>query len=110
DQDPRTGVYVTRITDRSYIKVSGVDFGTAGAKSFTASVANGTPGSAIELHADAVDGPLLGTLAVGETGPKGQWREETAAVSNATGTHDLYLVFTGKSDQLFDFDYWRFGR
>ncbi len=93
-QDGHTGVYVTRITDGSYIKVSGVDFGAAGAKSFVASVANGMPGSTIELHADRVDEQLLGTAQVGAAGG-GRWRDATAAIARATGVRNLYLVFRG---------------
>lgn len=108
-QDERTGVYVTRVTDRSYIKVAGVDFGKAGAKQFIARVANGTPKSSIELHLDRIDGPLIGTLPVGETGVPGQWQEKTATVSNATGIHDLYMAFKGGNERsMFDFDYWQF--
>ncbi|MGU3314976.1 glycoside hydrolase family 43 protein [Sphingomonas sp. M6A6_1c] len=104
-------VYVTRATDRSYIKVAGVDFGTPGAKHFTAAVARGTADARIELHADAVDGPLLGTLPVGVTGAGGQWQQRTTDVAGANGVHDLYLVFRGKSPgSLLDVDYWRFDR
>lgn len=108
-QDDRTGVYVTRITDRSYIKVAGVDFGKAGTTRFVASVANGTPKSSIELRLDRVDGPLIGTLAVGETGAPGQWQEKTTSVSNATGVHDLYMLFKGGTERsMFNFDHWHF--
>jgi hypothetical protein len=102
-------VYVTRILNRGYIKVAGVDFGQAGAKAFVASVANGRPGGAIELRLDRVDGPVIGTVQVGTTGATGQWRERTATVSAATGVRDLFLVFKGSGDNaMFDFDYWRF--
>jgi hypothetical protein len=107
-------VYVTRATDRSYIKVAGVDFGTPGAKSFTAAVANARPDAVIEVHADAVGGPLLATLPVGNAGAPaagGSWQQRTAAVTGATGVHDLYLVFRGKgAGSLVDVDYWRFAR
>jgi hypothetical protein len=105
----RTGVYVTRITDRSYIKVAGVDFGKAGAKTFIASVANGAPRSTIELRVDRVDGPMIGSMQVGETGAPGQWQEKNTSVSGATDVRDLYMVFKGNGERLmFDFDYWRF--
>jgi arabinoxylan arabinofuranohydrolase len=108
-QDGRTGVYVTGVTDRSYIKVAGVDFGTAGATRFAASVANGRPKSSIELRLDRADGPLIGTLPVGDTGASGQWQEKMTAVSNATGVHDLFMLFKGGPDRsIFDFDHWRF--
>jgi arabinoxylan arabinofuranohydrolase len=110
-QDDRTGVYVTRATDRSYIKVAGVDFGKAGARTFVATVANARPGAAIELHADAVGGPLLGTLQAGTPAPDVRWQERTTTVSGATGLRDLYMVFRGKGDgSLMDVDSWRFTR
>ncbi|MEO9130582.1 MAG: carbohydrate-binding protein, partial [Sphingomonas sp.] len=94
-RDDHIGIYVTRITDRSYIKVAGVDFGKAGATAFVASVANGRPRSSIELRLDRVDGPVIGTVQVGDTGAGGQWLERTASVTGAAGTHDLYMVFKG---------------
>lgn len=108
-QNDKVGVYVTRITDRSYIKVAGVDFGTSGAKEFVASIANGRPESVIELHADDVEGPLLGTIKVATNDTAGQWQEIKGSIANAKGVRDLYMVFKGKGrDSLFDFDYWRF--
>lgn len=109
-QDDARGVYVTRITDRSYIKVAGVDFGKTEAKMFTASIANARPGSSIELHLDRVDGQLIGTMPVNQTGAPGHWREQTVATSGAIGVRDLYLVFKGGEGAMFDLDYWRFGR
>jgi len=108
-QDDRAEVYVTRITDRGYIKVAGVDFGRIGAKTFVAGLANGRPDGAIELRLDRVDGPVIGTLRVEATGAAGQWREQSTLVTAATGVRDLFLVFKGSGDSpLFDFDYWRF--
>ncbi len=110
-QDDRTGVYVTRVTDRSYIKVAGVEFGQAGAKAFIARIANAAPDARMELRLDGVDGPMIGALAVGVAGAQGSWREWTVPVSGATGTRDLYMVFRGGQDRpLLDFDSWRFTR
>lgn len=110
-QDERAGVYVTRIGDRSYIKVVGVDFGKAGAKAFIVSVANGKPSSTIDLRLDRVDGPLIGTVQIGETGAPGQWQEKSAGVSGTTGVRDLYMIFKGGGERsMFDFDHWRFER
>jgi hypothetical protein len=110
-QEDATGVYVTRATDRSYVKVAGVDFGKAGAKSFVARIAHAAPGASIELHADAVDGPVLGTLHVDAADAGQGWQDRAAAVTGATGVHDLYLVFRGKGGaSLIDVDYWRFVR
>jgi hypothetical protein len=98
----------------AYIKVKGVNFSNAGASTFTASVACGalsgaTTGGVIELHVDQKDGPLIGTLQTSDTG--GAWAMRTIPVSGATGTHDLYFVFTGDTvGDTLKFDYWRFGK
>lgn len=102
-------VYPTR--DDAYIKVQGVDFGAKNARSFIASVAgqaqNGSQGGTIELRLDRVDGPLIGTLPVGDSG--GQWKTETIPVSGATGTRDLFFVFKNSSQSpVFKFGHWKF--
>ncbi|EGF92614.1 endo-1,4-beta-xylanase D [Asticcacaulis biprosthecium C19] len=108
-QDDAKGVYVTRIADRTYIKVAGVDFGKTPAKAFVASVAGGAPGATIELRLDRIDGPVMGVLQVGPVGDAGQWREETVDVTGATGVRDLFMIFRGRgAESLFDVDYWRF--
>jgi len=110
-QNDKIGVYVTRITNGNYLKVSGVDFGNNQASSFTASVASGSNGGLIELHLDSVDGPMIGALAISNTGGWDNWQAKTTTVSGAVGTHDLYFVFKGEeSGQLFNFDYWKFGK
>lgn len=112
----RGGMAVTDIDDGDYIRVKNVDFGRAGAGAFLACVASdarpkGSKGSAIELRLDQVDGPLIGTLPVSDTGGPNAWKTRTTSVSGATGVHDLFLVFKGDpTGDLFTFDYWRFAR
>lgn len=104
-------VYVTRITDGSYIKVAGVDFGAAGASGFIARAASGGAGGAVELHLDRLDGAMIGRLAVGPTGGGEAWRDVRAPIAGAIGRHDLFLVFRGAGDAaLFNLDNWRFTR
>lgn len=106
--DAQSGIYLTRIKDRSYIKVAGVDFGK-GASRFTANVRNGSPGAKIELRFDRPNGPLIGTVDVGETRGSDAWQQRTAALTDANGVHDLFLIFRGRGNDelLFDFDHWR---
>ena len=101
-------MHVTRVADRSYIKIGGVDFGR-GAASFAASVARVRGRPTIALHLDRVDGPQIGTLAL-TGGERQDWVTQTTAVTGATGVHDLFLVFHGDGDGLFDFDRWQFRR
>ena len=84
------------IENGDWIKVKGVGFG-AGATSFAARVASATSGGTIELHLDSATGTLVGTCSVPGTGGWQTWTDVTCPVSGATGTHDLYLRFTGGS-------------
>jgi arabinoxylan arabinofuranohydrolase len=105
------GVYVTHIFNGGSIKVAGVDFGDGAAARFTAGVASGGAGGMIEMHLNAADGPLIGTLAVPNTDGWWTWQEKSTAVTGASGVHDLYFVFKGSATgELFNFDYWRFDR
>jgi arabinoxylan arabinofuranohydrolase len=101
------GMNVGSIENGDNIKVKGVAFG-AGATSFSARVASATSGGRIELHLDGVNGTLVGTCTVGGTGGWQTWTTVTCPVSGATGTHDLYLRFTGGSGSLFNVNWWQF--
>jgi len=106
--DPKTGVYVTEISNGDYIKVRSVDFGK-GPKSFDASVANATNGGSIEIRVDNATGPLLATLVVKPTGDKQSWHTQNTKINyKITGVHDLYFTFKGGEGDLFNFDCWKF--
>lgn len=97
---------VTGVDDGKYILVRGVDFGR-GASGIRLSAACYLYGGIIEVHVDAVDGPCIGRVAIGNT--KGEYRDFEASLENVTGVHDLYFVFRkGKrqSRNLFSFDSW----
>jgi hypothetical protein len=101
------GMSVAYIDNGDYVKVKGVSFG-AGASSFTARVASGAAGGHIELRLDSPTGALVGTCAVAGTGGWQTWTSVTCPTSGATGTHDLYLRFTGGSGSLMNVDWWQF--
>ncbi len=102
------GMDVTDLANGDWIKVRGVDFGSAGATSFSASVASTTTGGKIELHLGSPTGTLVGTCAVPNTGGAQTWMMTSCSVSGASGVKDLYLRFTGPSSPLFNLDYWQF--
>ena len=108
EQNDKIGVYVTSIHHGDYIKLQQVDFGNKTPRTFTARVASGLRGGAIEIRIDSIGGQLLGRIAVPATGGWEEWQTLTTDLTAiATGTHDLYLVFTGrKGPQLFNFDWW----
>jgi len=105
--DDKPGVYVSATTNGAYIKVKGVDFGKKGAGKFFASVA-ATNSAKIELRLDSETGPSIATLKVKSTGAPDKWKTQSCSVSHAKGVHDLYFKFTGGSEPLMNFDWWKF--
>ncbi|MEU4574250.1 family 43 glycosylhydrolase [Nonomuraea sp. NPDC023979] len=101
------GLNVGFIENGDHLKVKGVAFGN-GASSFTARVASATSGGRIELRLGSATGALVGTCAVTGTGGWQNWASVTCPVSGATGTHDLYLRFTGGSGYLLNLGWWQF--
>ncbi len=99
------GMDVTQIGDGDWIRVRGVDFGNAGATSFSARVASTTAGGSIELRLGSTTGTLIGTCSVPASGGTQTWVTINCNVTGATGVEDLYLKFTG---QTFNFNYWQF--
>lgn len=99
---------VTGIDDGEYLLLRGVDFGN-GADSFGVKASSHLYGGTIEIHTDAPDGPLGGTITIANT--QDEFVEFSTRVSNLKGIHDLYLVFRGNSKQkknLFNLDSWEF--
>ncbi|WP_379155663.1 glycoside hydrolase family 43 protein [Paenibacillus sp. sgz5001063] len=100
---------VTEIDNGDWIGLAGVEFGSKGAKAFSADIMSLEGGGAIELHLDDPAGPIIGELPVpAANGPENQMELKTE-VNGVQGTHDLYLVFTGKTGiPLFKLVSWRF--
>lgn len=107
--DKEEGMYVTDIDNNDYIKVRCIDF-EKGAKKFDASVATASSGAKIEIHIDSKEGDLLGTLDVKSTGNEQNWKTQSCKVKKVKGVHDVFFVFKGSEDDLFNFDWWRFNK
>lgn len=105
------GLNVGFINNGDFIKVKGVNFGSSGARSFSARVASATTGGNIELRVGSESGTVIGTCGVQNTGGWQNWVTVGCSVSGATGVQDLYLRFTGSgSDYLFNFNWWQFSQ
>ncbi|WP_082532652.1 glycoside hydrolase family 43 protein [Pelomonas sp. Root1237] len=108
------GQNVRDIHDGAYIQVRNVDFGVTGARAFMASLASTAEakepsGAKIEIRLGKLDGQLVGTLPVSGTG--GEWKQQLAQISGASGVQDLFFVFRGAAgEELFKFDYWQFSK
>ncbi|MFD2611625.1 carbohydrate-binding protein [Paenibacillus gansuensis] len=50
-------------------------------------------GELMEIRADSIDGPLLGTFTTVSTGGWGTFAVQSVDLTGGTGTHDLYFIF-----------------
>ena len=103
----RKNLYVTDIDEGEYIRVKGVDFGSAGAKKFLASVASAKGTGNIVLTIDGIEGQEIGRVAVKATGGDEKFNTVNGKVENVKGVHDLYLHFENLNG-TFNFDWWQF--
>ena len=100
------GCYVTNISNGDYIKVRSVDFGEAGAKSFTARVRTKQKGT-LFIRIGTKSATIKGRVSIEST--DGEWQDFTCDLSSAiTGVRDLFFTFQGSGSSLFDFDSWQF--
>ena len=89
---------ITNLTEGKYTKISGVEFGDAGAESFSASVLSVKKASSITVRLDKVDGEIVGKAEFSADGLV------TVPLTGAVGKHDVFFVFAGD----FEADYWEF--
>ncbi|WP_406105353.1 lectin [Micromonospora globbae] len=82
---------------------NGVDL--TGVTSFRARIVSGGPGGTIQVRTGSTSGPVLGSVAVPNTGSWTTFADVTTALSSVpSGTQNLYLTFTGSGGGLFDVD------
>jgi len=92
----------------SWIRVSGVNFGSGGAYEFIVDAASVESGSSVEIRTGSSTGPLAGTCQIENTGSWNSYAVNTCNVSGLTGTvPELYLSFSG-ADSTFGMRWWRF--
>jgi arabinoxylan arabinofuranohydrolase len=103
-------VMLISIANNSWVRLKGVDFGTAGAAKFYASAASASAGGSIEIRTGSQTGTLVGTCNIGATGGLTTWKTIECDISNCTGVKDyLYLVFKGTGTDQFRLRWYKFG-
>ena len=93
------GLDVAYIENGDYIGFKDVDFG-GGTYAIDLRLAANSGGSKIEIRTDGPTGKLIGTLNVASTGGWQTWATQRADVTETSGKHDLYFVFTGGEGYL----------
>lgn len=88
----------------AYIKVKGVDFGSAGAASLSVRVASSSGSGKLTASLGSKTGTVVATCSVASTGGTQKWETVTCPVTGAMGKNDLYWTFSGS----FGFAWWCF--
>lgn len=101
--------YIGNIEDGKYIKFNSLDL--AHVKRLVCNIQATGPGGTIELRSKSMDGDLLGKVSVpakreGDTNPK--WTNVELRLKESVGEQDLYFVFRGNGQNLFQMDWIRF--
>ena len=97
--------YVRKIDNGDWIKIREVDFGTDGPKSVTIKTLNFKNPGTVEFYLNALsDSPFA---AVTVDGTASEQTVEVKSRRPVTGKHDVYILFRGGDEELFDFDWWQ---
>jgi len=95
-------------TKESWIRVSGVDFGTA-ATGFTVEAASTADDNTIEIRTGSATGTLAGTCTLQKTANKNTFTQTSCDVEGLSGiVNYLFLVFKGKQDSTMAIKAWGF--
>jgi hypothetical protein len=82
------------VSDGAWARYGHVDFTATAPTAFHARAsADAAAGGTIEIHIDAIDGPLIGSCAITPTGSWTTYADFSASLTPVTGVHDVYLVF-----------------
>ena len=101
------GLDMTNISNGSYAVYHQINL--TGAATFNARVASAGAGGAVQIRLDATNGTLVGTCAVSPTSGWQTWSTANCSLSaGASGYHDVYLVFTGGTGDLFNLEWVQF--
>ena len=99
---------ITDLQDGDWTSVAQAAFGDRGAAEFTVKAASKSGGQ-IEIHMDSPEGALVGTVNVEATGSENTFKEFSCKLDRITDTHNVFLVFKGKAENLMNVDYYSFG-
>ena len=84
------------------------DVNLSGITNMDARVSSRFSGGTIEVRRGSATGALIGSINVSNTGGDQNWRTLNTSINNASGTQDVYLVFTGGNGFLFNVNWVEF--
>ena len=109
--DTGGGQNVGYITAGDWLAYSELDFGT-GAASVTTRWASGSSVSGtVQYRLDSVSGPVIASVPVSNSGGWQSWRSTSTSLSgSASGTHTVYITFTGTGGDLVNLNWFQFAQ
>jgi hypothetical protein len=100
--------YVRLIHNGDWIKIREVDFGTEGPKAVTIETLNFRNPGTVEFYLDAMSDNPFAKIEV--DGKEPVQKVDVRSRRPVTGKHDVYILFRGGDEQLFDLDWWQMTR
>lgn len=97
---------VTSIHNGDWIKIRNVDFGNEAPSIASAKILNLKNQGVIELYLDKLDGRPFARF----SSIKGNETYTTPIKQGPTGIHDVYVLFRGGDEELFDLDWWQLSK
>ncbi|MEX0274891.1 MAG: carbohydrate-binding protein, partial [Flavobacteriaceae bacterium] len=100
------GSEAVRVDDGSYLVLEGRNLLNITGVRYNVSSESG--GGDIELRVGGPTGTLLSTVSVPATGSLDTWSHVSGTLTDPGGKNDLYFVFTGSGQDIFDLNYIEF--
>ncbi|WP_298311730.1 carbohydrate-binding protein [uncultured Aquimarina sp.] len=104
--DTGGGQQVGFIQNGDWLRFNNIDLSCANA--INARVSSKNNGGDIEVRLNGISGTLITTIPVDTTGSWTNYETVSAALNAVSGTHDVYLVFTGGNGYLFNLNWIEF--
>lgn len=98
------GKDVSWINNGDYSVYKNIDFNNQ-IKSLKLRVSSLKEKGTVEIRIDNVFGPVIGKMIIDSTNGWQKWDDKTTSLKSVSGTHDLYLVYKGKSGYLFNINW-----
>lgn len=88
------GIAIGSLFDGDWVKYNRVDFGDSGVNGIEMILGKKHEGmTSVDIYLDALNGELVGTIDVPNTGGWSIWETVVYKIASVTGIHDVYLSF-----------------
>ncbi len=97
---------VSNLQNENWLMYSNLDINAAA--SISLRLASISDGNSIEVRIDDYNGTLISTIAVPNTESLTTWTTVSENITTIEGTHDIYLVFKGESENIGNINWLKF--